>query len=113
MRNNQRNCRARQKEYVRDLEQKVQFYETAQNAQFDNLQKKMKLLSVENQLLKYFVESITTMMDSALEPPFAPSREACGAMTRSGLGLDVLLSSEYPTSSNSVTGVSSIFPCVT
>lgn len=113
MRNNQRNCRARQKEYVRDLEQKVQFYETAQNAQVDDFQKKMELLSVENQLLKYFVESITSMMDSAFEPPLAPSWEACGAMSSSGLDLDVLFSSEYLTLSNSVPGVSSTFPCLT
>ncbi|OJJ84723.1 bZIP transcription factor [Aspergillus glaucus CBS 516.65] len=107
VRNNQRNSRARQKEHVRDLEQKVQFYETAQNAQVDNFQKKIELLSVENQLLKYFVESITSMMDSSFEPPLAPSREACGAMAGSGLGLDVLFSSEYLTSSNSVPGAMS------
>ncbi|KAJ6027209.1 hypothetical protein N7499_005296 [Penicillium canescens] len=104
VRNNQRNCRARQKEYVRDLEQKVQFYETVQNTQIDDLRKKMELLSVENQLLKYFVESVTSMVDSAFEQPLAPSWEACGPMTGSELGLDVLVSSEYLISSNSVPG---------
>lgn len=53
------------------------------------------------------------MMDSAFELPLAPSREACGAMAGSGLGLDVLFSSEYLTSSNSVPGVSSTFPSMT
>src|SRR3954468_10289901 len=111
MRNNQRNCRARQKEYVHDLEQKVQFYETVQNTQIDDLRKKIELLSVENQLLKYFVESVTSMMDSAFEQPLAPSWEACGPMTGSEIGLDVLVSSKYLISSNPVPGVSSTFPC--
>lgn len=102
MRNNQRNCRARQKEYIRDLEQKVQHYETAQSARLDDLQKKIDLLSVENQLLKYFVESIT----SGSHP--SPSHEARRAITGSEVDFDLLLSSDYSTTSDFVPSVSSI-----
>lgn len=108
MRNNQRNCRARQKAYIRDLEQKVQHYETTQNAQLDDLQKKIDLLSVENQLLKYFVESIRSMVDLAFASPLPPSCEAFGATTGSEVGLDLLQSSGYSTASNSMPSVSSI-----
>ncbi|KAJ5456052.1 uncharacterized protein N7458_004316 [Penicillium daleae] len=102
VRNNQRNCRARQKEYIRDLEQKVQHYETAQSARLDDLQKKIDLLSVENQLLKYFVESIT----SGSHP--SPSHEARRAITGSEVDFDLLLSSDYSTTSDFVPSVSSI-----
>lgn len=107
-RNNQRNCRARQKEYIRNLEQKVQHYETAQNAQLDDLQKKIDLLSVENQLLKYFVESITSMVDLAFASPLPPSCEASGAITGSEVGFDLLLSSDCNTASDLMPSVSSI-----
>jgi hypothetical protein len=102
VRNNQRNCRARQKEYIRDLEQKVQHYETAQSARLDDLQKKIDLLSVENQLLKYFVESIP----SGSHP--SPLHEARGAITGSEVGFDLLLSSDYSTTADFVPTVSSI-----
>ncbi|KAJ5306230.1 hypothetical protein N7508_005245 [Penicillium antarcticum] len=113
VRNNQRNCRARRKEYVHDLEQKVKFYETTQNAQVDELHKRMELLAVENQLLKYFVESVTSTMDPTFEQPFAPLREDHRAMTGSELDLDLLVSSGYPMSSTSMPDVSSTFPCLT
>jgi hypothetical protein len=107
VRNNQRKCRVRQKEYIRDLEQRVQHYETTQNAQLDDLQKKIELLSVENQLLKHFVESVTPMMDLAFVSPLPPSREA-EAIGGSEMGFDLLLSSDYTTTSKLVPGVSSI-----
>ncbi|KAJ5625052.1 hypothetical protein N7510_001361 [Penicillium lagena] len=100
VRNNQRKCRARQKEYIHYLEQKVQHYETAQNAQLSDLQKKIDLLSVENQLLKYFVESITSMADFAFGTPLPLSYEACGAITGSERGFDLLLSPDYGNTSN-------------
>ncbi|CAI7608426.1 unnamed protein product [Penicillium pancosmium] len=83
VRNNQRNCRARQKEYIRVLEEKVRYYETSQKPRFDDMQKKIDLLSVETQLLKYFVESSTSLVNWASGPPLPPSHEACGA----GIGL--------------------------
>jgi hypothetical protein len=98
----------RQKEYIRDLEQRVQHYETTQNAQLDDLQKKIELLSVENQLLKHCVESVTPMMDLAFASPLPPSREADEAITGSEVGFDLLLSSDYTTTSKLVPGVSSI-----
>ncbi|KAJ6119839.1 hypothetical protein N7523_004119 [Penicillium sp. IBT 18751x] len=94
VRNNQRNCRARQKERIRDLEQKVQNYETVQKARLDDMQKKIELLSVENQLLKYFVESMSAMNPEFTSPP-RPSCEARRARTGSELGSDFLLSSDY------------------
>lgn len=108
MRNNQRKCRARQKEYIRDLEQRVQQYETTQHAQLDDLQKKIELLSVENQLLKHFVESVTPIMDLAFASPLPPSREAGAGITGSEVGFDLLLSSDYATTSKLVPEVSSI-----
>ncbi|CAI7626197.1 unnamed protein product [Penicillium bialowiezense] len=43
------------------------------------MQKKIDLLSVETQLLKYFVESLTSLVNLASGSPFAPSHETYGA----------------------------------
>lgn len=113
VRNNQRKCRARQKEYIRDLEQRVQLYKITQHAQLDVLQKKIELLSVENQLLKHFVESVTPIMYLAFASPLPPSREAGAGTTGSEVGFDLLLSSDYATTSKLVPGVSSIIYLLT
>ncbi|KAJ5756198.1 hypothetical protein N7533_005741 [Penicillium manginii] len=78
VRNNQRNCRARQKEYIRLLEEKVQSYETKQKSQFDVMQKKIDLLSVETQLLKYFVEFLMSLVNLASVSRHPPSHQAYG-----------------------------------
>lgn len=107
MRNNQRNCRARQKEHIRALEQKVQNYETMQKAQLDDMQKKIELLSVENQLLKYFVESMSTM-DSEFASTLPSYCEAQRVISGSELGFDPLLSSGHNFASKLMSSVSSI-----
>lgn len=43
------------------------------------MQKKIDLLSVETQLLKYFVESLTSLVNLASGSPLPPSHDAYGA----------------------------------
>ncbi|KAF2009469.1 hypothetical protein BU24DRAFT_467844 [Aaosphaeria arxii CBS 175.79] len=56
IRNNQRRCRARQKEYIAELEDKIRQYETA-NSQ-SSTDPRLQLLSRENESLKRLLQSL-------------------------------------------------------
>lgn len=65
MRNNQRNSRSRRQEYIRSLETKVQECERERDARLAELQRQVELLGIENQLLKYFAESVSSTVGLA------------------------------------------------